>query len=437
VLHVSTADALGGAEAVALGLHQACLVRGWDSRLVVGRRALDLPGVVALEEVAPSLASRWRAALRSYAGAFAARPAVAMAARALADPRRAVETLLGVEHFGYPASWRLLEATPGGPPDVVHVHNLHGDYFDLRALAPLSRRRPVLTTMHDDWLMTGHCALALGCERWRSGCGRCPDLEVYPRVRRDATRFNWGRKRRALEGARLHVATPSRWLLRRAEASLLAPAIVERRVIPNGVDLERFRPGPRDEARRALGLDPRARVLLFVASSARTNPFKDFACLLAAVRRLAERHAPLVLVTLGEEGPPEQAGAATLRFGRLVDDPAGVALYQQAADVYVHATRVESATPRAVQEAMACGRPVVASAVGAISEGVDDGRTGLLVAPGDPRALADAVDRVLSDSDLAARLGAAAAEKAAREFDGRDRVDDYLEWYRALAGATA
>jgi hypothetical protein len=60
-------------------------------------------------------------------------------------------------------------------PDIVHCHNLHGEYFDLHALDWLSARVPVVITMHDAWLLSGHCVHSLGCGRWETGCGKCPD----------------------------------------------------------------------------------------------------------------------------------------------------------------------------------------------------------------------------------------------------------------------
>jgi type III pantothenate kinase len=65
---------------------------------------------------------------------------------------------------------------------------------------------------------------------------------------------------------------------------------------------------------------------------------------------------------------------------------------------------------------MAWGRPVVATAVGGLVDAVEDGVTGLLVAPGDVAALRSALERLLGDGELRARLGAAAREKAQREF---------------------
>ncbi len=72
------------------------------------------------------------------------------------------------------------------PAQIVQCHNLHGGYFDLRALQWLSARVPTLLTLHDMWTLTGHCAHALGCDRWRTGCGRCPDLKLDPAIRADA-----------------------------------------------------------------------------------------------------------------------------------------------------------------------------------------------------------------------------------------------------------
>ncbi|MCZ7547074.1 MAG: glycosyltransferase [Anaerolineae bacterium] len=240
-----------------------------------------------------------------------------------------------------PGTRRLLQLPPQ-KPDIVHAHNLHGDYFDLRALPWLSEQTPVVLTLHDAWLLSGHCAHAFACTRWETGCGQCPDLTIPPAIARDATAFNWRRKRRVYARSRLYVATPSRWLMDRVARSMLAPAIAEARVIPNGVDLTVFAPADRRAARAALGLPPDDTTLLFMAQP--ENPWKDHATLRAALPRIAERlrGAAVRFVALGMDAPAEQIGAAALTYAPFTRDPATLARYYQAADVYMHATKADT-----------------------------------------------------------------------------------------------
>ena len=154
------------------------------------------------------------------------------------------------------------------PPDVVHLHNLHGGYFDLRELPALSRSRPVLLTMHDAWLLSGHCAHSFACGRWETGCGACPALWIHPSVPRDATALNWERKRALFARSALHVAVSSHWMADRVRRSILAPAVRELRVIPFGVNVDAvpsrrpaggaFRPRARSRASRGPGARERA-----------------------------------------------------------------------------------------------------------------------------------------------------------------------------------
>jgi hypothetical protein len=58
-----------------------------------------------------------------------------------------------------------------------------------------------MLTLHDAWLLSGHCAHSFDCQRWKTGCGECPDLDVYPASPRDATACNWRRKREILAEA--------------------------------------------------------------------------------------------------------------------------------------------------------------------------------------------------------------------------------------------
>lgn len=356
----------------------------------------------------------------------------------IASPKRWNDLYLGREYFYFPNTWHLLDSWQG-KPDIVHCHNLHGGwlshggYFDLRALPWLSRQVPTVVTLHDTWLLSGHCAYTLGCERWRSGCGDCPDLTVYPAISRDATAFNWRRKKDIYARSSLFISTPSRWLMAQVEQSMLAPAIAEARVVPNGVDLTVFCPGKMEEARALLDLPQNAKVLIFVANAAKSNMFKDFrtiheAALLVGARFRAGR---IILIVLGESAGSERFENGEIRFVPFEQDRRVIARYYQAADVHVHAAKSDT-FPNTVLEARACGTPTVATAVDGIPEQVEEGRTGFLVPAGDADAMASRVVQLLMNDALCAQMGVTAAETASRLFDLHLQAEAYLGWYQQI-----
>lgn len=412
VLQVSTYDLIGGAERVAWNLFQTYRKRGHASWLGVGTKLGTDPDVLLV----PNRPQAGRAAVT----------------RLLNHPARVLERFWGIEDFRFPGTGRLLDL-PGRQPDVLHCHNLHGGYFDLRALPWLSRRVPVVVTLHDAWLLSGHCAHSFECERWKIGCGRCPDLTIEPAIRRDATAYNWRRKQKIFSASRLYLATPCRWLMDKVEQSMLAGAGVEARVIANGVDLSVFQTAPREEARSALGIPRDALMVLFAANALRRNIWKDYRTVREGVALAVERMqaANILFIALGQEGPEERIGPAAIRFVPYQAEPTAVARYYQAADVYVHAARADT-FPNTVLEALACGTPVVATAVGGIPEQVDDGRTGFLVPVGDAPALAQRLTQLLSDAELRAQVGGEAARAARERFDLERQADAYLDWYREL-----
>jgi glycosyltransferase involved in cell wall biosynthesis len=403
ILQVSTFDAFGGAARVAWNLFQAYRTLGHDSWLAVGEAGTDDPDVFRVP-VDDSLSRL---------------------PRTLA---KAVEYQLGIEDFRFPDSHRILDLPPRRP-DIVHAHNLHGGYFDLGALRWLSRELPVFLTLHDAWLLSGHCGHSLDCERWRIGCGHCPDLTLDPAVVRDATAYNWRRKAAIYRDSRLHVATPSRWLMERVEQSMLADAIVDARVVPNGVDTAVFHPGDAKAARHALGIPPEASVVLFAANALRHNVWKDYRMARAAIARTAESQ-PVLFIALGDDAPPERLGSAEVRFVPFEHDPRIVASWFRAADAYVHASRADT-FPNTILEALASGTPVVATAVGGIPEQIEHGRTGFLVPPGDADAMAGWLVRLLADPALRVRMGGEAAAVARSRFGIERQVDAYVDWYGA------
>jgi glycosyltransferase involved in cell wall biosynthesis len=436
ILQVSTYDIAGGAEKVAWNLFTGYRLRFHNSWLAVGTKRSTDADVLEI----PRLRRRgaWARMLSAMAARVEPLQTHSRAARRASAVLRIanrgwpeIEKQRGREDFSFPGSRQLLYLPPL-PPDVVHAHNLHVDYFDLRYLATLSRQLPVFITLHDEWLLTGHCACTLGCPRWESGCGHCPDLSTYPAVRRDATDWNWKRKRAIYERSQLHVAAPSRWLHDRMRRSILAP--VDSRVIPYGVDFNNFQPAERSEVRAQLGYPENAIIILYVANFGKQNPFKDYETLEQAVARLrapASSAHPVILIVLGGDGEDARLGEVDVRSVPFQSDASHVARYFQAADVYVHSAHTDN-FPNTVLEALACGLPVVATAVGGIPEQVNEGETGYLTPRRDPVAMASRIDQLLTDYDLRKSMGERAAADARRRFDLNRQVVAYLDWYAEI-----
>jgi glycosyltransferase involved in cell wall biosynthesis len=353
-------------------------------------------------------------------------------AKLFGRPISSSRLFLGHEDFDFPATWKLLEI-PAQKPDLVHLHNLHGAYFDLRVLPSLSARIPTFVTLHDAWMLAGHCSHSFSCERWRTGCGSCPDLTIYPAIRRDATAYNWRRKQQIYSKSRLHIATPCRWLMEKVMDSILAPAIVSSRLIPHGIDLSVFKPGDRSQARMDLGLPTTSIILMFAAQGIRENIWKDYKTMRSAfeIVSAAMGEKRLIFLALGEESPTERIGNAELRFVPHLSDRLLVAKHYQAADIYVHGARAEL-WGLSITEAMACGLPVVASNVGGIPDQIAEGQTGFLVPVGDAEQMAERIRILVNDDSLRLDMGRRALRRAQAEFGLARMARKYLNWYEEI-----
>lgn len=431
ILQVNTFDMAGGAEGSAWNLHQSYRRRGHASWLAVGRKRRNDPDVFLIpnEQCRPAWTRFWRRASdRLSAGPI---PHLARLASLMANLQRGrqwMESRLGREDFDWPGT-RYLLGLPPERPHIVHCHNLHRNYFDLRALPQLSAQVPVILNLRDAWLLSGHCAHSFACERWKTGCGECPDLTIYPAIPRDATRFNWQRKRAIFSRSRLYLTTVSDWLRRQVRDSMLNG--VSCQVIPNGIDLTVFHPANKGAARGALGVPPQSKVVLYAANGGRNSPWRDFAQLERALLSLVHPEVEgLTLICVGGKVDSEERLSERLavRYQRFEQDPERMALFYQAADVYALPALAE-AFGKTVTEAMACGTPVVATAVGGITEQIRNGITGFFVPMSDVDAMASAIERLLVSESLRNTMGEAAADHARRHFGLERQVDRFLSYY--------
>jgi glycosyltransferase involved in cell wall biosynthesis len=409
ILHVSTADNLGGSARAAYRIHSGLRAAGQLSRMLVRTKVTDDGDVAVIDERRP---------LRRHC---------ARLLRDWIDPA-------GWQYLFYPTVSSLRNDRRYREADIVQLYNIHGGYFSFRSLPAVSLEKPVVWRLSDMWAFTGHCSYAHECVRWESGCGSCPHLEEYPPLWRDTTAALFRAKLESYRRSRMTIVVTNSWMEGLVHRSPLLSAFPVTR-IPNGVDTAVFAPGSRVAARRLLGWPEGAKIVLFMAHIARPGTRKGGALVGPAVAEARRRVPGLQLAVMGEgaEAWPDHPEFPTLRVA-YSDDNLRLAQVYAAADLLIHPANVEN-LPNTVLEGMAVGLPTVAFDVGGVCDIVRHRETGYLARPQDPEDLARGVTLVAGDSQLRARLSAAARRLAESEHSLDLQVERYLALYRGTLDA--
>jgi len=346
----------------------------------------------------------------------------------------------GYEIYDFLACWDLIK-TIGTIPDLVHFHNLHGNFFDLRFMQWISRRVPSVLTLHDAWLTSGNCAHSFECNRWSLGCGNCPDISIYPGLKKDRTRENYIRKAEILAKARYTVVSPAKWLLEKAQRSILTPGAIGFKLIPNGVDLAMFRPREKGAIRNSLGISTDSIVILFAAHRFKVNHFKDFRSFLSVIDSI--RHSNLKehvhFLMLGDEMPTTRFGNVMISGFKYERSRIRVAELFSCADIYLHLSKAET-FPTAVLEAMASGLPVVANRVGGLAEQVRCLRgtgdickaTGLIAESAESKDVLPGLEDLITQKNVREILSKNSRMVAEAEFSTQRMINQYAGLFAEL-----
>ena len=314
--------------------------------------------------------------------------------------------------------------------DILHFHNLHGDYFNYTLLPYLTNKVPAVWTLHDMWSFTGHCAYSKTCGRWRTGCGQCPDLEEYPGVKIDGTRSEWTAKNKASQQSRLHIVTPSRWLGQLAEQSFLGQHPVS--VIPYGLDTDLYSPQPKKEIRRKLGVFE-SRFTLLLCSANLSDPRKPQRVICESINEIfSEQGLPVQVIAFGSGSVREYLHPDIVlhEFGYIGSDAEKVELFS-AADVFLFASRADN-LPLVIQESLACGTPVIGNDVGGVSDMVINNETGWLLPELDKAAYTHAILEAATDAVHLSALTSGARDYATKHYSHIRNAEKYRAIYNKL-----
>jgi len=342
----------------------------------------------------------------------------------------AINTRLFDRHgFGsFSSTKKLIKNIEEIKPDLIHLHNLHGYYLNVKILFEYLQftNIPVVWTFHDCWPFTGHCSYfdSVNCYRWQTECHHCPNKHGYPASWLiDNSRKNFRQKRELFTGLKKMVlVAPCRWMEGHLRNSFLSG--YEIRVIYNGVDIEKFRPVVSEEVCNKYGLNKK--YILGVASIwNKRKGLEDF----IRLRKLLDKDIDIVLAGLNRrqcKSLPE--GIKGIIRTENVDELA--ALYS-GAEAFVNPTYVDN-FPSVNLEALACGTPVITYNTGGSPEAIDE-KTGILVHKGDVYGLVKAINKVINDSKK--NYSSECRYRAERLFNKSNLSKLYFSLYKIFINA--
>jgi glycosyltransferase involved in cell wall biosynthesis len=312
-------------------------------------------------------------------------------------------------------------------PDIINIHWTCG-YVKIESIAKFNQ--PLIWTLHDMWAFTGGCQYSLECDRYINSCGAC--MQLHSENEQDLSRWVWKRKAASWQNLDLTIVTPSHWLAKAAsQSSLLKNYPIK--VIPNGIDIEKYKPIDKNTARKWLNLPLDKQLIL---SGAATNSYRKGMQLLSmALQNLSSDYKNKVeLVAFGCLQPSEglrgnfKGDFKCHYMGNLHDD-ISLALVYAAADVFVAAS-IQDNLPNTIMEALACGTPCVAFNIGGMPDMIEHQANGYLAQAYDVEDLAQGIAWILSHNS-AQKIRDRARVKVEQEFNLELQARRYLSLFES------
>lgn len=281
-------------------------------------------------------------------------------------------------------------------PDIIHLHNLHGNYINMRILFDFLKeyRGKIVWTLHDCWSFTGNCSYyeLSQCKKWMNGqeCIKCPNIKKYPpswffdrshKMFKDKSKWYDGVKERIM------FVTVSEWLNKEVKKSILKNERVE--TIYNWVDRAVFKQGDEDEIKEIRKRFSKE-VLLFAAASDWTADKG-----LNYIYKLAEKLDDSIGIIIAGKCRNKKNYSNIYFVGEK--NKKEMALYYNCADIYINLS-IEETFGLTSAEALSCGKPVIGMNSSANPEVI--GECGICLEKFTPELVVKEIKNIIENPDL-------------------------------------
>jgi glycosyltransferase involved in cell wall biosynthesis len=416
VLLLNTSDLDGGAARAAYRLHQGLVKAGVNSQMLVQKKIGNHPTIVGpISKIQKGLAT--------------IKPSLDIVPQMLYQKRDRPRNYYSPQWLPDKIAPKIEQINP----DVINIHWINGGYIQIETIGKF--KKPIVWTLHDMWAFTGGCHYTQDCDRYKKSCGSCPQLSSNSNW--DLSRWVWQRKKRAWKNVNLIVVTPSKWLAECAKSSSLFSNL-KIEVIPNGLDINKYKPIDKKIARNILGLSLDKKIILFGAINSTSSPRKGFNLLQNALQKLSQEQEQnkfeLVIFGASEPAISPNFGFKTHYLDKLYDDISLYLIYS-AADVFVLPSRQDN-LPNTVMEALSCGTPCVGFNIGGMPELIEHQHNGYLAEPFNVFDLAKGISWVIENIERYCQLSLYARQKVEQEFNLEIQATKYTQLFQRILSTT-
>lgn len=325
--------------------------------------------------------------------------------------------------FSFFSTRRLIHYIQKYNPDVVHIHELHAYFVNIKPLLEYlsSKGIRVIHTLHSEYSYTGKCGHSVDCVKWKTECDNCPRLHDYVKsLAFDRTNYLFCQKRSLFQGFKnLYLTAPSEWLCNRITESFLKGFPLK--LIHNGVNTDIFKPVDCSDLREKYHIESNEKVFLALAPNLMSNSKGG-----AFIKEIAEmmRDESIRFIMIGVDGESEKIENNVIICGRIYDKRI-LAKYYSMADAFIICSKREN-YPTTCLEAQSCGTPVYGFATGGTAETLLTDASESLVEYGSTSKLVEKLKTVPQKTDQSV---SALRELAINNISKERSLKDYYSLY--------
>lgn len=307
--------------------------------------------------------------------------------------------------------------------DIIHLNNLHGNYFKLSTLSNINK--PIVWTLHDEWTIMPHGAWSDYFDNKNKFYKR-KNLSSYPPMLFNNEKYLMKKKKEIYQKINPILVVPSVWLKKRVEKSILGNKDIK--LIPNGIDTDIYKRHDKKVLRNKLRLPQNKKIILFLASGGKNNPQKGWEHTKRIIDDLKSEDYLFLCIGGNEDRSFMEKNILYIPY---IKDEHKLCEYYSAADIFLFTSNHEN-FPLTTLEAMSSGLPTISFDVGGVSEQIINGKTGFVTKMRDYIDMDRKIINLLSNIEILENMSMEAGNHVKNNFSLTKMSDSYTKLYETL-----